>query len=191
MTTRRGPTEAEGRRNPMQVATAEIYALKDPGTGEIRYIGKANDSAKRFKSHIRDSRHRNTPVYCWIRKLISQNSLPLMEVLETTEDWKSAEIRLIAEYRKTHRLLNVADGGDEPACSKEQRAINGRTNARAIHDDPFRKKIWKLNRDMASDLKWMKDHGRRESYNRIAAELKTAAAKCPDLFGRWSTLVEI
>ena len=48
----------------------EIYALLCPNTKDVRYIGKANDSEKRLKSHIRDSRRRNTPVYCWIKKLL-------------------------------------------------------------------------------------------------------------------------
>jgi len=43
-----------------------IYALTDPSTGEVRYIGKANDPSARLKSHLMDSRRRNTPVYRWI-----------------------------------------------------------------------------------------------------------------------------
>ena len=31
-----------------------IYALREPDTGEIRYIGKATDAMARFKSHMRD-----------------------------------------------------------------------------------------------------------------------------------------
>lgn len=33
-----------------------IYALREPDTGEIRYIGKATDAMARFKSHMRDAR---------------------------------------------------------------------------------------------------------------------------------------
>lgn len=110
-------------------AKAEIYALIDPRDGAVRYIGKANDSAKRLKSHIRDARReaRRTPVYAWIRKIVSMGMMPSFRVLETTDDWKEAERRHIAEARaRGERLLNVADGGDEPFCPPEVRAANGR-----------------------------------------------------------------
>jgi hypothetical protein len=51
------------------VQKIEIYSLNDPYTYKVRYIGKAKDSQKRLKSHIRDSKRRNTPVYQWIRSL--------------------------------------------------------------------------------------------------------------------------
>lgn len=104
----------------------EIYALTDP-TGEIRYIGKANNSRARFKGHLRDAKRRKTPVYAWIRKLEKIGQRPGLTVLEICDDWQSAEQRLIADHRAAGaRLLNVADGGDEPFCSCEQRRTLGR-----------------------------------------------------------------
>lgn len=50
----------------------QIYALRDPRDGNLRYIGKANNAEKRLKSHMKDSRHRKTPVYAWFRKLAAQ-----------------------------------------------------------------------------------------------------------------------
>lgn len=88
------PTKAAGKAVPVA-----IYALADPGTGEIRYIGKANDPRARLKSHIRDSRRRNTPVYCWIRKLQEGGQEPSMAVIEWAVDWVEAEKRHIAAYR--------------------------------------------------------------------------------------------
>jgi hypothetical protein len=49
--------------------TAEIYGLLDPRDGKLRYIGKAVCAAKRLKSHLRDARKRDTPVYRWINEL--------------------------------------------------------------------------------------------------------------------------
>jgi|SRR5215217_2940168 len=107
--------------------TAEIYALIGPHDGAVRYIGKANDSAKRLKSHLRDARRRKTPVYDWINMLAKSGMRPTFRVLEIADDWVEAERRLIAEARsRGERLLNVADGGDEPFCSPEVRAANGR-----------------------------------------------------------------
>lgn len=105
----------------------EIYALKDPESGSVRYIGKANDSAKRLKSHLQDSKRRKTPVYCWIQKLEKAGKTPSVEVLLVCEKdaWPEYETRLIAEYRAAGAaLLNVADGGDEPSMSAEQRRKN-------------------------------------------------------------------
>lgn len=105
----------------------EIYALKDPESGEIRYIGKANDSEKRLRSHLRDAKRRMTPVYCWIQKLAKDGKTPKLEVLLFCQKdaWPEYERILIAEYRVGGaRLLNVADGGDEPAITTEQRRAN-------------------------------------------------------------------
>jgi hypothetical protein len=107
----------------------EIYALKDPETGSVRYIGKANDSAKRLKSHLRDSKRRKTPVYRWIQKLEKSGKTPSIEVLLVCEKaaWPEYETHLIAEYRAAGvALLNVADGGDEPSMSMEQRRENAK-----------------------------------------------------------------
>ena len=136
--------------------TIEIYTLSHPVTNEVRYIGKANDSKKRLSSHLRDSKRRNTPVYCWMRKLTSDGLIPLINVIKVTdsENWKSAEIRLISEYKsKGFNLLNVAIGGDEPYCSYEVRANNGRETAKAIHSDELRKKFWKLKLELGMYFK--------------------------------------
>jgi hypothetical protein len=105
----------------------EIYALSDPRTAEIRYIGKANDAKKRLKSHLRDARHRDTPVYRWIRKLAGDGLSPSLTVLASVEtDWQRMEVGFIAEGRSMGlRLLNVADGGNEPYCPVETRRANG------------------------------------------------------------------
>lgn len=73
----------------------EIYALKDPDTGEVRYIGKANCHKKRLKSHVRDSHRRSTPVCNWVAKLVMENKIPLIEVLAIVEDdqWEKEERR--------------------------------------------------------------------------------------------------
>lgn len=112
----------------------EIYALLDPRDNSLRYIGKANCSRKRLASHLRDMNSRDTPVYRWMRKLNSLGHRPVVEVLVvcSDEDWKSVERRAIQKAREAGvRLLNVADGGDEPYCSPDVRAANGRKAAQS------------------------------------------------------------
>lgn len=118
-------------------AGVEIYGLIDPRSGLIRYIGKANNSISRLKSHIRDSRTRNTPVYAWIRKLASLGFEPDIIVLSACREseWEYEERRLIASGRRWGiGLLNLADGGDQPRCTPEQRASSA--NWKKMHTHP-------------------------------------------------------
>jgi len=137
-------------------ATVAIYALTDPRTGADRYIGKANDAARRFKGHLRDARRRDTPVYRWIRKLDREGLIPGMRVVAKCppQNWQRLEALLIEQARrKGAALLNVAAGGDEPFCPTEVRAANGQRTAAAIHSDPIRKAAWTLKRNVGEALK--------------------------------------
>lgn len=162
---------------------ASIYGLTCPETGALRYVGKARDPNARFKGHMRETRL-TTPVYAWIAKLRRQGLAPVLAILEEApDDWREAERRLIAEARaRGDRLLNVADGGDEPHCPKETIARNGRTNALALHADPVRKHIWLLKREIGQDL--------REGFisNKSRAKLREAARVAPGIFGCYANL---
>lgn len=137
-----------------EVTIYDIYCLIDPETKRPRYIGKANDYKKRLQTHLQDSKRRKTPVYCWIRKLKKKGLIPEIILIEQTTDWVEAEVRIIKEYREKYPdLLNLADGGNQPYCDKRTRANNGRNNAKKIHSDPVRKKIWALKRELCSMLK--------------------------------------
>ena len=112
-------------------ALVDIYALRDPKTGAVRYIGKANCARKRFASHLRDSRRRDTPVYRWIRKLASIGMVPELMILISVppDQWEAAEMAAISKAKAMGiKLLNVAEGGDEPFCSHEVRSANGSRN---------------------------------------------------------------
>lgn len=149
-------------------ALVAIYALCDPGTGEIRYIGKANDPRARLKSHLRDARRRATPVYRWISKLGKSNQQPRIQVLAWTDDWREEERRQIADLRaKGARLLNVAEGGDEPACPPSVRAENGRKVAKAR--DPI---IWRYRRAMGAILHWLQQNSTAERAERFSGALR-------------------
>ena len=113
---------------------AEIYAILCPA-GEIRYIGKAVDSAKRFAGHMRETRRR-TPLYDWIKSLREKDQVPSFEVLSVVDydGWQAEEKRVIAQFRADGaRLLNVADGGDEPHCPMDTRIQNGKNSYSGKH----------------------------------------------------------
>jgi hypothetical protein len=170
---------------PASEATmTEIYALVDPRDGDIRYIGKANNAAKRLKTHLLDSRRRDTPVYRWIRKLASMELAPAVRVLVTCDkgQWQSEERRLITALRPHCRLLNVAEGGDEPFCPTETRAANGRRNAASRSSTPLKRRVWELKREIGARLK------SGEITESQRAKLRLAAAKAPHMFGQWAAV---
>lgn len=93
--------------------TTFIYALCEPGTRTIRYIGKANDPAFRFKQHLRQSVQAKTHLGNWLRSLLGEK--PNLIVLREVPD----EHREIAEERYIRlarglgmKLVNGTDGGD-------------------------------------------------------------------------------
>lgn len=117
------------------MANAFIYALKCPDSGEIRYIGKANNPEKRLKSHIRDSVRGRRPVHAWVRSLVNAGSIPVMDVLREVSDWETEEAKEIASHRLGGaRLLNIAKGGvDIPRLTglAQRVSISGREASRA------------------------------------------------------------
>lgn len=96
----------------------KIYALVDPTTDEIRYIGKTCRKLDvRLKEHIYDCirRPRSSHKVNWISNLISQNKIPKIELLDTTEFELSEQIeknwidKLISEGVN---LTNCTQGGE-------------------------------------------------------------------------------
>lgn len=143
------------------MADVEIYALCCPDSGEVRYIGKANNSSARLERHICDMKRRDYPVYMWLRKLIANNKKPVLVIVETApaDAWQDAEKRIIAKHRESGRLLNIADGGDEPHCSKQQRAENGRNAAIARTSTPEKAKVQAMKHKGNSIVRWLKESG--------------------------------
>lgn len=159
----------------------EIYGLFDPRNGEVRYIGKAANSEKRLRGHLRETR-RKTPLYSWIGKLRAQGVSPGVRVLAhaITQDWQSLERTLIEQYRSSNTsLLNIADGGDEPHCPFEVRSANGRKLRDEIAKNPLMARIIQNKRILSNAL-------RRGSLSEVAKNnMRMSAALCPEIFGDW------
>jgi len=103
----------------MPAAIAVIYALCDPDTEEIRYIGKtSNDLYQRLGVHIyraKRAKGQLTHRMAWIRSLLSEGKRPLIHGLAfvTEENWREKERWWIQFCRETGvRLTNLTDGGD-------------------------------------------------------------------------------
>ena len=59
-----------------------IYCLKDPIDGTIKYIGKSDTPNKRYVDHLRKHTYTVTKKNNWIKKLISIDEKPILEILD-------------------------------------------------------------------------------------------------------------
>ena len=161
------------------VKRASIYGLFDSG-GSLRYVGKANNPEKRLSGHMRESRRRNTPLYAWIRKY----GKPEMRVLEEScENWQEAERRHIREAVEAGaKLLNLAEGGIQPYCSKEQRSRNAKALNARMEADPTLRAVHAIKRNIANGLR------PGLVRNETREKLREAARRNPRIFGCWEGL---
>lgn len=109
--------------------TWSIYALIDPRTDEVRYVGATVNTTQRLTDHIKASANETTHKGHWIKQLQALGLRPRMQILEQVighDASTEAERRWIAHYRAAGVVLtNHTDGGDGmPGCkwSDEQRA---------------------------------------------------------------------
>lgn len=146
----------------------DIYALCDPRTGEIRYIGKADNAAKRLKRHIMDARRRKTPVYSWFKSLADHGLKPTVVVLRKVrrDEWQQAERDEIAAARASGlRLLNVSAGGEDIPCSVSTRKANGSKVAKGRL-----KYVWLASQRMGQNARWLEQNAGAEAAQRSRAK---------------------
>lgn len=123
---------------------ARIYALADPRTGEVRYVGMTVRSLKvRLRDHLRAMK-RDDYRTRWIRSLRSAGVKPEMNELEIVpvEDRCAAEQRWISFYRQQGaRLVNATNGGAGTLgyrrTEEDKRRIGDRS--RLLFHDPARR----------------------------------------------------
>lgn len=104
--------------------TVFIYALCEPGTRTVRYIGKTFNPGRRLGTHVRDSSRKKSHLGNWLRGLLSCGAKPDMIILcEVSEDkWREEEVRQIRDARTLGaRLVNANDGGFGENPSAETR----------------------------------------------------------------------
>ena len=111
-----------------------IYILRHPETFEIRYVGKTNNIKRRFAQHKSKKCLEKTgskKLASWILKLLSNNLLPIMEIIEECDDnWEEREKYWISYYSNTN-LCNLSNGGkgvghNDYTKSKIKNALTGR-----------------------------------------------------------------
>ena len=96
----------------MRENTTYIYALSDPRTGMIRYVGKADNPDKRLGSYMADKQrnHRTN----WLSSLKTEGLKPNMILLDRvpSAEWQQWERHYISQLREEFHLVNETDGGD-------------------------------------------------------------------------------
>ena len=84
-----------------------IYRLIDPKTNETRYIGQTGDLSRRYNDHVCDclnikNKKYHTHKSNWIRNLISNDLLPIIEVIEECDGLDQSNIREKYYIEKFH-----------------------------------------------------------------------------------------
>lgn len=94
-----------------------IYALIDPNTKEIRYIGQTNNIRKRLSQHYTPSEFKNnTHKVNWLKSLVKNNKKAEYSILEnniSNSNINEAEIFWIAYFKFIGaNLVNESVGGE-------------------------------------------------------------------------------
>lgn len=93
----------------------KIYALIDPISKEVRYVGQTiRHPFKRLSDHIsKYNSYNNLYFKHWISKLLKNNLKSKIIVLEYNAIWNESEIKWIKKCKNIGcRLVNATDGGE-------------------------------------------------------------------------------
>jgi hypothetical protein len=94
-----------------------IYALTDPRTGIVRYIGASKNPQKRLQQHLCNNDGASSILKeDWINELKKSQLKPLLIILEEIKsiDQKESETKWILFYRDKVKLTNITDGYGKP-----------------------------------------------------------------------------
>lgn len=92
-----------------------IYALQDPITQEVRYIGKTKNPQMRFHNHMNKRHNEMSHKRNWIESLKKQKLRPIMLIIDeiSNQDWKFWEKYWINQFIVWgFNLVNHTSGGD-------------------------------------------------------------------------------
>lgn len=118
--------ELNNRNSDLDKKYSIIYALAEPETLNIRYIGKSINGSYRAFSHFNISslkRDGNTKKSAWIKSILKQNKKPIVLVLDVIDKVKfenktelnialyNKEQEYINYYKQFGKLTNSQDGG--------------------------------------------------------------------------------
>ena len=142
-----------------------IYALIDPQTNQIRYVGKTNNLKLRFRGHINEAKrgkrdHKNR----WVASLLKKDFVPVVRVLEECgDDWKEKETYWIAKLRSDGcNLTNSKLGGDGIDPCEESR--------RKMSDAKKGKTPWNKGKKTSNESKRKQSEAARRRFDSMTQE---------------------
>jgi len=103
-----------------------VYALTDPRTGHVRYVGLSHQPEIRFKAHVATV-SRSTKQ--WVLELRSLGLKPDMLILcgpESQAVAAQSEAQCIIELGKVYPMLNQRYGRDEQEGLRYKRSVEGK-----------------------------------------------------------------
>lgn len=96
--------------------TSYIYHLCCPDTGEVRYIGKANEPHVRFRKHLDAAKNPQNYAQRWMAKLMREGKKPVLTIareISECENWQEVERAAIAKgFDDGWKLTNTSAGGE-------------------------------------------------------------------------------
>jgi len=133
--------------------TTFIYALCEPGTRTVRYIGKANDPKRRFINHLSDSVKAKTYLGNWLRSLYEKPSLVILcEV--PVDQHQIEEMRYISAARMLGmNLVNSTDGGEGIHNPSAETRAKMSANVKGEKNPTFGKKPWNFGEKTSPETK--------------------------------------
>lgn len=102
------------KRRTTSINTTFIYALCEPGTRTIRYIGKSNNPQGRLRQHRSHSKSLSSHLGHWMNEIISRGQKPNLLILKEIpeNDWEDWERCYIRNARMMgFSLVNIEEGG--------------------------------------------------------------------------------
>lgn len=174
--------------------TTFIYALTEPITNEVRYIGKSNNPRRRYSTHT-TSHHYQVHKSHWIKKLQSQGMKPTLIILEEVpvSDWQERERYWIRYYREHGaNLINETEGGGGMTTLTPEHIENMRiANTGKKRTPEQRQRIAEAAQERSLNPEWREKmsevaKGRKHTPETIAklSEIKRAQAQTPEGMAR-------
>jgi len=128
----------------MTKIVAYIYALCEPDTRDVRYVGKSINPIKRLKNYLSD--RSSIRKARWLQSLHCQNKAPYILILETVDEvaWEEAERFWISYFRREGcDLTNHTSGGEglnNPTIETREKIRSSRKQCFLSQD--YRKRIF-------------------------------------------------
>lgn len=89
-----------------------IYALIDPRTDDVRYVGATVDLPRRLGEHLYRCKREESHCARWLRQLLDDGHKPGVWQLAVVDgDWSPVESYWINVFRGLFDLTNIMDGG--------------------------------------------------------------------------------